>query len=98
MIVSLIVFFVVVILSIPSAVIFIPLTIITGNPTPLYNVACAIVRIAFRTAGIRFQVQGAKFSSGPGEHLHGQPCIESRPASIAFEPSRAHRSLSQALT
>jgi 1-acyl-sn-glycerol-3-phosphate acyltransferase len=58
MIVSLFVFIVVVVLSIPSAVIFIPLTIITGNPSPLYNVACAIVRVAFRAAGIRLNVSG----------------------------------------
>ncbi len=60
MIVSLFVLIVVVVLSIPSAVIFIPLTIITRNPTRLYNVACAIVRIAFRAAGIRLQVHGRK--------------------------------------
>jgi len=69
MIVSLIVFLVVVILSIPSAVIYIPLTMITGNPTPLFNVACAIVRVAFRTAGIRLQVQGRE--NVPA----GQACI-----------------------
>jgi 1-acyl-sn-glycerol-3-phosphate acyltransferase len=69
MIVSLFVFLVVVVLSIPSAVIFIPLTIITGNPTSLFNVACAIVRIAFRAAGIRLQVHGR-------ENLPvGQACI-----------------------
>ena len=69
MIVSLIVFVVVVFLSIPSAVVFIPLAMITGNPTPLYNVACAIVRVAFRTAGIRLQVDGRE------NFLAGQACI-----------------------
>jgi 1-acyl-sn-glycerol-3-phosphate acyltransferase len=58
MIVSIVVFLVVVILSIPSAVVLIPLTMITGNPASLYNVSCAIVRIAFRAAGIRLQVHG----------------------------------------
>jgi 1-acyl-sn-glycerol-3-phosphate acyltransferase len=69
MIVSLFVFIVVLVLSIPAAVIFIPLTILTGNPTPLYNVACAIVRIAFRTASIRLEVSGRE--SFPA----GQACI-----------------------
>jgi len=69
MIVSLIVLIIVVALSIPSAVIFIPLAIITGNPTPLYNVACAIVRVAFRTAGIRVQVSGRE------NFPVGQACI-----------------------
>jgi 1-acyl-sn-glycerol-3-phosphate acyltransferase len=58
MIVSLLVFIVVVTLSLPSAVIFIPLAIITGNVTPLFNVSCAIVRVAFRVAGIRLEVSG----------------------------------------
>ena len=69
MIVSLIVFLVVVFLSIPSAVVFIPLAMITGNPTPLYNVACAIVRVAFRTAGIGLQVHGCE------NFPPGQACI-----------------------
>ena len=69
MIVSLFVFIVVVALSIPSAVVFIPLTIITGNPTPLFNVACAIVRVAFRVAGIRLNVSGRE------NFPAGQACI-----------------------
>ena len=69
MIVSIIVFFVVVVLSIPSAVVLIPLTMITRNPTSLYNVACSIVRVAFRTAGIRLNVQGRENIPA------GQACI-----------------------
>lgn len=69
MIVSIFVFIVVVVLSVPSAVIFIPLTAITGNPTPLFNVACAIVRVAFGAAGIRVKV------SGRGNFPAGQACI-----------------------
>lgn len=69
MIVSLLVFLVVVVLSIPSAVIFIPLAMITGNVTPLFNVACAIVRVAFRAAGIRLDVRGRE------NFLTGQACI-----------------------
>ncbi len=69
MIVSFFVFIVVVVLSIPSAVVFLPLAMITGNPTPLYNVACAIVRVAFGTAGIQIEVRGRE--SVPAE----QACI-----------------------
>jgi 1-acyl-sn-glycerol-3-phosphate acyltransferase len=58
MIVSLFVLAVVIVLSIPSAIIFIPLAMITGNPGPLYNVVCFIVRVAFRAAGIRVVVEG----------------------------------------
>jgi 1-acyl-sn-glycerol-3-phosphate acyltransferase len=69
MIVSLFVLAVVIILSIPSAVIFIPLAIITGNVTPLFNVSCAIVRVAFRTAGIKLDVRGRE------NFPDGQACI-----------------------
>jgi 1-acyl-sn-glycerol-3-phosphate acyltransferase len=58
MIASLFVFVVILILSIPSAVIFIPLAVITGNVGPLYAVTCFIVRTAFRAAGIRVVVEG----------------------------------------
>jgi 1-acyl-sn-glycerol-3-phosphate acyltransferase len=58
MIVSLLVFVTIFALGIPSAVVFIPLTVLTGNVAPLYAVACFIVRIAIWIAGIRIQVQG----------------------------------------
>ena len=58
MIVSLFVFVVILVLSIPSAIIFIPLAVITGNVGPLYAVACFIVRAGFRAAGIRVRVEG----------------------------------------
>ena len=58
MIISLVVLVVIVALSIPSAVIFIPLAVITGNVEPLYAVACFIVRAGFCVAGIRVQVHG----------------------------------------
>ncbi|MGA2558170.1 MAG: lysophospholipid acyltransferase family protein [Terracidiphilus sp.] len=58
MIVSLFVFIVIIILSIPSALIFIPLTLVTGNVGPLYSVVCFIVRTGFRAAGIRVIVEG----------------------------------------
>jgi 1-acyl-sn-glycerol-3-phosphate acyltransferase len=58
MIVSLVVLVVILALSIPSAVIFIPLAAITGNVGPLYAVTCFIVRTGFRVAGIRVLVEG----------------------------------------
>jgi 1-acyl-sn-glycerol-3-phosphate acyltransferase len=48
----------IVILSIPAAVIFIPFAVLTGNATPLYKVAMAIARTAFRLARIRVDVEG----------------------------------------
>ena len=58
MIASLLVTIVVVALSIPSALVFVPLAAITGNVAPLYAVACFIVRTGFRAAGIRVCVEG----------------------------------------
>jgi 1-acyl-sn-glycerol-3-phosphate acyltransferase len=58
MIISLFVFVIILVLSIPSAVIFIPLAVVTGNVQPLYAVACFIVRAGFRVAGIRVRVEG----------------------------------------
>jgi len=69
MIVSLFVFVVILVLSIPSAIIFIPLAAMTGNVRPLYAVACFIVRTGFRVAGIRVRVEGR-------EHIPaGRACI-----------------------
>ena len=42
-----------VILGIPSAVLFIPWTWITGNVAPLYNATQFMVRAGFWLAGIR---------------------------------------------
>ena len=69
MIVSILVLVVILALSIPAAVIFIPLAMITGNAGPLYTVTCLIVRAGFRVAGIRVRVEGR-------EHVPtGQSCI-----------------------
>jgi 1-acyl-sn-glycerol-3-phosphate acyltransferase len=46
------------ILGAPAAVIFIPLAMVTGNATPLYNVSMRIVRLAFRLARIRVESEG----------------------------------------
>ncbi|HUX43210.1 MAG TPA: lysophospholipid acyltransferase family protein [Terracidiphilus sp.] len=48
---------VIILLSIPAAVVFIPLALLTGNATPLYRVAMAIASIAFRCARIPVVVQ-----------------------------------------
>jgi 1-acyl-sn-glycerol-3-phosphate acyltransferase len=58
MIVSLVVLVTIVLLSLPAAVIFIPLAMITGNVGPLYTVTCFIVRAGFFVAGIRIRVEG----------------------------------------
>jgi 1-acyl-sn-glycerol-3-phosphate acyltransferase len=58
MIVSIVVLVVILALSIPSAIIFIPLAMITGKIEPLYTVVCFIVRSGFCVAGIRVRVEG----------------------------------------
>lgn len=69
MIVSFVVLVVILALGIPSAIVLIPWTIITRNPTALYNAACGIVRIAFRSAGIKVVVTGRE------NVPRGQACI-----------------------
>jgi 1-acyl-sn-glycerol-3-phosphate acyltransferase len=69
MIVSLFVLFVILVLSAPAAVIFIPLAVITGNAGPLYRVTCFIVSTGFRAAGIRIKVAGRE------QVPAGQACI-----------------------
>ena len=58
MIASLTLLATIVILGAPAALIFIPWAMLTGNATPLYNVSQAIVRTAYRLAGIRVEVEG----------------------------------------
>ena len=58
MIASLILLATILVLSIPSALILIPLTMITGNVVPLYKVANFIVRFSYRVAGIRIETEG----------------------------------------
>ncbi|HET6170465.1 MAG TPA: lysophospholipid acyltransferase family protein [Terracidiphilus sp.] len=58
MIASLILLATILVLSIPSALIFIPLTMITGNVVPLYKVANFIVGFSYRVAGIRIETEG----------------------------------------
>lgn len=47
-------------LGLPAALVYLPLAALTGNATPLYNIALRIVRVALRLAGIRVQVSGLK--------------------------------------
>jgi 1-acyl-sn-glycerol-3-phosphate acyltransferase len=47
-----------VILGIPAALIFLPWSIITGNPVPLYKAAQVIVRTGYFLARIRVEVSG----------------------------------------
>ena len=69
MIVSLFVMVVIVALSIPAAIVFIPLAALTGNVMPLYQAVCFIVRAGFSAAGIRLRLEGL-------EHVPaGQACI-----------------------
>jgi 1-acyl-sn-glycerol-3-phosphate acyltransferase len=58
MLISILVFVVIVLLSLPSAVIFIPLAVLTGRVAPLYWVGCWIARVGFGAAFIRIQVEG----------------------------------------
>jgi 1-acyl-sn-glycerol-3-phosphate acyltransferase len=58
MLTSLTLLFTIVLLSIPATVLFIPWTIVTGNPNPLYNAAMAIIRTAFRLGRIRIIATG----------------------------------------
>ncbi len=69
MIVSLAVFITALVLGLPTAVVFIPLTLLTGDVGPFYAVGCWITRIVIRTGGIRLRIQGR-------EHIPtGQACI-----------------------
>jgi len=45
-------------LGAPSAVVFIPWAMISGNATPLYNAAQAIIRTGLRLARIRVEIEG----------------------------------------
>jgi 1-acyl-sn-glycerol-3-phosphate acyltransferase len=58
MISSLVLLATLVALGIPTAVLFIPWTIVTGNVMPLYNATLWMVRIGYWLAGIRVEVEG----------------------------------------
>jgi len=48
----------IVILGVPSALLFIPWAVVTGDALPLYKATLAIVRIGYRLIGIRVEVRG----------------------------------------
>jgi 1-acyl-sn-glycerol-3-phosphate acyltransferase len=58
MIPALVLIITIVAMAIPTALIFIPLAMITGNVMPLYRASNLIVRTAFRFAGIRIAIEG----------------------------------------
>ena len=58
MISSLVLLATIIVLGLPSAVIFIPWSMITGNVMPLYHVSIWIVRTAYSLAGIRVVSEG----------------------------------------
>src|SRR5215475_14340944 len=58
MLASLILLGTIVVLGVPTALVFIPWALITGNATHLYNISLGIVRTGFRLAGIRVEVAG----------------------------------------
>jgi 1-acyl-sn-glycerol-3-phosphate acyltransferase len=58
MIASLILIATILVLGVPSAVVFIPWAMITGNATPLYNASMNIIGVGFRLAGIRVEADG----------------------------------------
>jgi 1-acyl-sn-glycerol-3-phosphate acyltransferase len=60
MISSLILLTTILILGIPSAILFIPWTMITGNVMPLYNATQMIVRAGYWLAGIRIETEGVE--------------------------------------
>jgi 1-acyl-sn-glycerol-3-phosphate acyltransferase len=58
MISSLVLITTIVILAIPTAVLFIPWALVTGDAGPLYHASQMVVRIAYRLAGIRVVTEG----------------------------------------
>jgi 1-acyl-sn-glycerol-3-phosphate acyltransferase len=58
MIASLVMLATMLVLGIPAALVLIPWTVVTGNATPLYNVAQKITRAALFLAGVRVEAVG----------------------------------------
>lgn len=58
MIASLVLLLTIIVLAIPTAIVFIPWAMITGNATPLYNASQSIMRVAYKLAGIRVRIEG----------------------------------------
>ena len=58
MIVSLFVFVTILVLALPTALVLIPFTLLSGNVGPLYAAGSWIARVAMRVAGIRIRIDG----------------------------------------
>ena len=58
MIVSFLVFVTILVLALPTALLLIPFTHLTGNVGPLYAAGSWIARVAMRVAGIRVHIEG----------------------------------------
>lgn len=69
MIGSILAFVTILVLSLPSAAVLFPFTLLTRNAGPLYAVGCWIGRVALRAAGIRVRIEG--FENIPA----GRACI-----------------------
>ncbi len=93
MIVSLVVFVTIVVLAVPSAIVFFPFTLLTGNVGPLYAVGSWIARVAIRVAGIRVQIQGLEripagraciFMANHISYLDAPALMSSLPRTVVF--------------
>ena len=69
-----------VVLGIPTALLFIPWCWITGDVPPLYKGTRFMLSSSCRLAGVRFHTKGLDTSPRPGLHLHVEPRLQSRPA------------------
>ncbi|MDR3754813.1 MAG: lysophospholipid acyltransferase family protein [Terracidiphilus sp.] len=58
MIVSLLVFVTILVLALPTALVLIPFTLLTGDVRPLYAAGSWIARVAMFVAGIRIRIEG----------------------------------------
>jgi len=58
MINSLLVLATLIVLGLPSALVFIPWALMTGDVNPLYNAACWAARMALRVGGVRIATEG----------------------------------------
>jgi 1-acyl-sn-glycerol-3-phosphate acyltransferase len=58
MIASLVMLATMVVLGVPTAIVFIPWTVLTGNAAALYNISLKITRAALFLAGIRVEIVG----------------------------------------
>ena len=67
-----------VLLGIPSALLFIPWCWMTGNVLPLYKATRFMLSSSCRLAGVRIHVEGLESrAQRPRLHLHVQPRLQS---------------------